>query len=253
MDLGLRGKKALVCAGSKGLGRACAYSLAREGVDVVIVARGAEALEQTAAEIRKLSAGRVDTVVADITTPQGREAALARCTQPDILVNNAGGPPAGDFREFTTEMWLAAVNRDREKPHGLPLPHHRAYGSRTRRFGRLSHRPIDTSEPVSAQPITEATSLAKPVAVSPGRVHYRYPKASMGSSLSIPSRGTVRTFDETRTVGACLFLHLSVSECLSSTTCIPSTMSSADFSTVFSANYSAPSFNTPKHRRDLPR
>ncbi|MBM3396933.1 MAG: SDR family oxidoreductase, partial [Betaproteobacteria bacterium] len=85
--------------------------------------------------IRKLSAGRVDTVVADITTPQGREAALARCTQPDILVNNAGGPPAGDFREFTTEMWLAALNANMLTP--IELIKATVDGMSERRFGRI--------------------------------------------------------------------------------------------------------------------
>jgi 3-oxoacyl-[acyl-carrier protein] reductase len=99
MDLGINGRNALVCAGSKGLGRACAYSLVREGVNVVIVARNPETLEKTANELKQLKAGQVSIVVADITTPQGRTAALKACPQPDILINNAGGPPAGDFRE----------------------------------------------------------------------------------------------------------------------------------------------------------
>ena len=94
MDLGIKGKKALVCAASKGLGRGCALSLAREGVNVTIIARGKEALEQTAQELRKLGV-EVKAVAADVTTPEGRAAALAACPDPDILVNNAGGPPPG--------------------------------------------------------------------------------------------------------------------------------------------------------------
>ena len=100
MDLGIAGKWALVCAGSKGLGRGCAEHLAREGVNLVITARGAEALEATAAALRAMAPGiEVRTVVGDITTPEGRAAALAACPQVDILINNAGGPPPGDFRD----------------------------------------------------------------------------------------------------------------------------------------------------------
>ncbi len=110
MDLGLNGKWALVCAASKGLGKGCAQALAREGVNLVVTARGNEALQATAAELRTLHAGiRVHAVAGDITTPEGRAAALAACPQVDILVNNAGGPPPGDFRQWDRAAWLAAV------------------------------------------------------------------------------------------------------------------------------------------------
>lgn len=98
MDLGLSGKWALVCAASKGLGKGCALALAGEGANVVITARGAEALEATAQQLRKVPhAGQVIAVAGDITTPAGRQAALAACPQVDILINNAGGPPRGIF------------------------------------------------------------------------------------------------------------------------------------------------------------
>src|SRR5262245_9250497 len=101
MDLGIAGKWALVCAASKGLGKGCASALVREGVNVVITARGAEALEATAAELRAFGTGvEVRAVAGDIATPEGRAAALAACPQVDILVNNAGGPPPGDFRDW---------------------------------------------------------------------------------------------------------------------------------------------------------
>jgi 3-oxoacyl-[acyl-carrier protein] reductase len=116
MDLGIRGKQALVCASSKGLGKACAVALAAEGVDLVLVARGAEALEATAAEIRAASGVSVRTVATDITTPEGRAEALALCPAPDILVNNAGGPPAGNFRDWSQEHWLAALNNNMLTP-----------------------------------------------------------------------------------------------------------------------------------------
>jgi 3-oxoacyl-[acyl-carrier protein] reductase len=118
MDLGIAGKWALVCAASKGLGKGCAAALAGEGVNVVITARGAEALEATAAELRGRAAhgAQVIAVAGDITTAEGRAAALAACPQVDILVNNAGGPPAGDFREWTRETWIAALDANMLTP-----------------------------------------------------------------------------------------------------------------------------------------
>ncbi|HEY5896658.1 MAG TPA: SDR family NAD(P)-dependent oxidoreductase, partial [Burkholderiales bacterium] len=115
MDLGLRGKTALVCAASKGLGKGCAVSLAREGVNLVITARGREALEAAAAELRTHGV-KVTTIAGDITTPEGRAAALAACPAPDILVNNAGGPPTGDFREWNAEIWMKALNANMLTP-----------------------------------------------------------------------------------------------------------------------------------------
>ncbi|HZZ10377.1 MAG TPA: SDR family oxidoreductase [Paraburkholderia sp.] len=116
MDLGIAGRTALVCAASKGLGRGCAEALAAEGVNLTIVARTAGTLEATAAEIRKQSGVEVKTVACDITTPEGRAAALAACPQPDILVNNAGGPPPGDFRNFTHDDWIRALESNMLTP-----------------------------------------------------------------------------------------------------------------------------------------
>ena len=93
MDLGIRGRTALVCAASKGLGKGCAEALAGEGVHLVLTARGRDALEATAAELRARHGVQVVAVAGDITTEEGRRAALAACPSPDILVNNAGGPP----------------------------------------------------------------------------------------------------------------------------------------------------------------
>ena len=110
MDLGIKGRRAIVCASSKGLGRACAMALANEGVHVTVTARGADALKKTADEIRRAHPGlTVTEVVGDITTPAGREAALKACPDPDILVNNAGGPPPGDFRNWTRDDWIKAT------------------------------------------------------------------------------------------------------------------------------------------------
>ncbi len=117
MDLGIAGKWALVCAASKGLGKGCAESLAREGVHLVITARGAEALEATAAALRSAHPGiEVRAVVGDIATPAGRADALAACPQVDILVNNAGGPPPGDFRQWDRDTWIAALDANMLTP-----------------------------------------------------------------------------------------------------------------------------------------
>ena len=117
MDLGLEGKWALVCAASKGLGKGCAAALVREGVNLVITARGEAALQATAAELRALQPrAQVRAVAGDITTAAGRAAALAACPQVDILVNNAGGPPAGDFRDWERDTWLAALDANMLAP-----------------------------------------------------------------------------------------------------------------------------------------
>lgn len=136
MDLGLQGRWALVCAASKGLGRGCAEALVAEGVNVVITARGAEALEATAAALRALNpAVQVRTVAGDITTPQGRAEALAACPQVDILVNNAGGPPPGDFRQWDREAWIAALDANMLTP--IELIKATVDGMAARGFGRI--------------------------------------------------------------------------------------------------------------------
>jgi len=135
MDLGIRGKTALVCAASKGLGRGCAVSLAREGVRLVITARGREALEATATEIRKQCGVDVIAVAGDITTDEGRRAALAACPAPDILVTNAAGPPTGDFREWDRDTWFKALNANMLTP--IELIKATVDGMIARRFGRI--------------------------------------------------------------------------------------------------------------------
>ena len=107
MDLGIRDRQALLCGASRGLGKAGALALAKEGVHVTIVARTRDVLERTAAEIRDATGVRVTPVVADITTVDGRAAALAACPEPDILLNNADGPMPGDFRKWTRDDWIA--------------------------------------------------------------------------------------------------------------------------------------------------
>lgn len=110
MDLGIAGKKAIVGGASAGLGRSCALSLAREGVEVTIVSRTKENIEATAEEIRKATGAKVTPVAVDITSDEGRAAALKACPDPDILINNSGGPPTGNYKDWDRETWYAAVN-----------------------------------------------------------------------------------------------------------------------------------------------
>ncbi len=135
MDLGIRGKTALVCAASKGLGKGCAMALAGDGVNLVITARGKEALEATAEEIRKASGVKVAAVAGDITTPEGRAAALKAAGTVDILVNNAGGPPPGDFRNWSREDWVKALEANMLTP--IELIKAVIDGMIERRFGRI--------------------------------------------------------------------------------------------------------------------
>ena len=135
MDLGIKGKWALVCAASKGLGKGCAIALVNEGVNVVITARGDEALQATATQLRALGRGEVRTVAGDITTTQGRAAALAACPQVDILINNAGGPPPGDFRDWDRDAWLKALDANMLTP--IELIKATVDGMAERRFGRV--------------------------------------------------------------------------------------------------------------------
>ena len=136
MDLGISGKWALVCAASKGLGRGCAAALVQEGVNVVITARGEDALRATAVELKALNrASSVRVVVGDITTPAGRAAALAACPQVDILVTNAGGPPPGDFRDWDRDAWIAALDANMLTP--IELIRATVDGMAERGFGRV--------------------------------------------------------------------------------------------------------------------
>jgi 3-oxoacyl-[acyl-carrier protein] reductase len=156
MDLGIKGKKAIVCAASKGLGKGCAEALAREGVDVVICARGADALNATAKELAAYGV-KVTPVVCDVTTEEGRKALLAACPSPDILVNNAGGPPPGDFKNFTLDDWRKAVEGNMITP--IALIHATVYGMMDRGFGRIVNI---TSQSVKAPiPVLELSNGAR--------------------------------------------------------------------------------------------
>jgi 3-oxoacyl-[acyl-carrier protein] reductase len=135
VDLGIRGRKALLSGASRGLGKACAFALAREGVDITIVARTRETLEATAREIAAATGVKVTPVVGDITTPAGRSAAVAACPEPDILLNNADGPKPGDFRDWSRDDWLAALDAMMLAP--IEMIRLTVDGMMARGFGRI--------------------------------------------------------------------------------------------------------------------
>jgi 3-oxoacyl-[acyl-carrier protein] reductase len=136
MDLGIKGKWALVCGASKGLGLGCAHALAQEGVHVVIVARGAEVLQAAAAELRAANPEcQVVAVAADITTAEGRQAVFAQRTDFDMVVTNAGGPPPGDFRDWDREAWIRAMDANMLTP--IELIKATVDGMAARGFGRI--------------------------------------------------------------------------------------------------------------------
>lgn len=134
MDLGIKGRKAIICASSRGLGRACAQSLANAGVDVVINGRDQHVLEQTAAELSKTGVS-VTPIAADVSTVEGQQALFDACPAPDILVNNNGGPPFRDFRELDRDAMLNGVTMNMVTP--LELIQKCIDGMCDRNFGRI--------------------------------------------------------------------------------------------------------------------
>lgn len=135
MNLQLNGRRALVCAASRGLGRACARALAAEGVEVTITGRDAATLAVAATQIGAEVGATVKYAAGDIATRAGREAALRACADPDILVTNSGGPPLGRLEDFSEEAWLSALSSNMLAPLALIRQVHP--GMRTRRFGRI--------------------------------------------------------------------------------------------------------------------
>lgn len=136
MDLGIKGRRAIICAGSKGLGRATAFSLAREGVDIVLFARTQSTLDATAEEIRRETGARVDTIAGDVATEEGRAALLHAFPDADILVNNPGGRQIpGDFRTFSRDEWLRWI--DAQMLSAMALIQALVPGMTERRFGRI--------------------------------------------------------------------------------------------------------------------
>jgi 3-oxoacyl-[acyl-carrier protein] reductase len=135
MEFGLKGRKAIVCAASLGLGKGCAMALAGEGVELVIAARRQAPLEEAAADIAAKTGIKPKIVIADVTTETGRADLLAACPEPDILVNNAGGPPAGDFRDWNRDDWIKALDANMLTP--IALIQAVIDGMIARKFGRI--------------------------------------------------------------------------------------------------------------------
>ena len=135
MDLGIKGRKALVCASSQGLGLACATSLAQEGCEVFLNGRKADKLQRVATELAQATGAKVHAVVGDITTPEGRAALLAACPEPDILINNNAGPQPGKLADWDHDQWIEALESNMLAPALLiraVVP-----GMRQRKFGRI--------------------------------------------------------------------------------------------------------------------
>jgi 3-oxoacyl-[acyl-carrier protein] reductase len=135
MDLGIKGRTAIVCASSRGLGKACAMALARDGVEVVVNGRDRAVLEATAAEIRKAAGVKVTAIAADVSTHEGQAALLAACPAPDILVNNNGGPPFRDFRALDRDAIIEGVVQNMVTP--IELAQKVLPGMIERGFGRI--------------------------------------------------------------------------------------------------------------------
>jgi 3-oxoacyl-[acyl-carrier protein] reductase len=135
VDLGIRGRRAIVCASTRGLGRACAEALAREGVHVTLNGRDRGALEETAAAIRAAHDVEVTSVEGDIGRAPTRDALLAACPEPDILVTNNGGPPPGRFQDWDRDAWIAALDANMLAP--LLMIRGVLDGMVERRFGRI--------------------------------------------------------------------------------------------------------------------
>ena len=164
MDLGITGKKAIVCAASKGLGKGCAKALAREGVHVTICARGAAMLDATARELGAMGAN-VTPVVCDVTTEAGRKALLAACPNPDILITNAGGPPPGDFKDFSLADWRKAVEDNMLSP--IALIQATLYGMIERGFGRIVNiTSASIKHPIAALELSNGARLGLTGAVA---------------------------------------------------------------------------------------
>jgi 3-oxoacyl-[acyl-carrier protein] reductase len=135
MDLGIRGRKAIICASSRGLGRACAMALGEAGCELVLNGRDAEVLGRTAREIGEATGAWVTAVACDVGTPEGRKALLGACPQPDILVNNNGGPPPKDFRQISRDEMIAGLDANMITP--IALVQAVIDGMAERGFGRI--------------------------------------------------------------------------------------------------------------------
>jgi 3-oxoacyl-[acyl-carrier protein] reductase len=155
MDLGLSGRKAIVCASSQGLGKACALALAQAGVEVVVNGRNRELLEATAREIRETAKVTVTPILADVSTREGQDALLGACPEPDILVNNNGGPPFRDFRELGRQELLQGVTMNMVT--AIELVQRVIDGMAARQFGRIVNiTSLSVKMPISGLDLSSA-------------------------------------------------------------------------------------------------
>lgn len=165
MDLGIQGRRALVCAASKGLGRACATALSAEGVVVTITGRETSRLQETADAIMSATGGDVRIAPGDIATEAGRAVALDACPEPDILITNAGGPPPGPFEKWDRDAWIAALDANMLSPILLIRAVHA--GMRTRGFGRIVNiTSAMIKAPIDILPLSAGARLGLTGAVS---------------------------------------------------------------------------------------
>ena len=157
MDLGIKGKKAIVCASSKGLGKACAKSLMEEGVSVVINARGEDALKETFKELCEIDKDRISMVVADLDTEEGRNRIVESCPEADILVNNNSGPPPVNFLESDKDLWLKAL--DSNMLSAIFMIKDLLPGMTERKFGRIIN--ITSAMVKSPHPLMSLSTSAR--------------------------------------------------------------------------------------------
>lgn len=159
MDLGIAGRKAVVCGASQGLGYACALALAEEGVDVTLVSRNGAKLQAAAARLEAATGRRARILAADLSRPDGRDAVLADCADPDILVTNAGGPPGGDFRQLTDAQWQEALQTN--FLGAVQLIRGTVDGMAARGFGRIVNiTSVTVRMPVARLDLSTSTRLA---------------------------------------------------------------------------------------------
>ena len=150
MDLGIKGRRAIVCAASRGLGRASAFSLARNGADLVVNGRDERVLEETAQAIREETGVTVEAVPGDISDPAVQAAVIETSPEPDILVNNNGGPPRRDFREIDRDDFLQGVVMNMATP--VEMIGRVVDGMAERGFGRHRQHHLDLGEDAGPGP-----------------------------------------------------------------------------------------------------
>ena len=157
MDLGIKGKKAIVCASSKGLGKACAIALMEEGVSVVINARGEDTLKETFKELSKIDKDRISMVVADLDTEEGRNRIIESCPEADILINNNSGPPPVNFLESDKNLWMKAL--DSNMLSAIFMIKDLLPGMTERKFGRIIN--ITSAMVKSPHPLMSLSTSAR--------------------------------------------------------------------------------------------